>query len=290
MTDATAEHAATVLATLALARSGDIPTAMMGQGIGPLDHPGLRARARAVLPGVGLIALREGIRGPALLQQLGVPAGRVLVTGDDAIEAAMRATPAQPGAGLGINIRLSANAGVGPGILEVLRPLLAEEARRRGTTLVPVPIGSDARDAAVLQEFVNPSELTELSRLDTPGKVIAQVGRCRVLLSGAYHAAVFALAQGIPVIGLAETEYYRWKFEGLRALFGEGCEIVTLDEPDLPVRLTRVLAGVWERADAVRDGLRHAAAAQVERSTEAYRRLPALLGETGTTQAAVMSL
>ena len=51
-------------------------------------------------------------------------------------------------------------------------------------------------------------------------------------MTGAYHAAVFALAQGIPVVCLSNSPYYLAKFQGLEDLFGVGCTIVTLSEPD----------------------------------------------------------
>ena len=64
----------------------------------------------------------------------------------------------------------------------------------------------------------------------TPEAVIRQIQRCRLVITGSYHAAVFALAMGIPTIGLAKSTDYIDKFMGLSALFGEGCETVVLNE------------------------------------------------------------
>ena len=75
-----------VLNTMEMAQQHGIPTALLGQGIGPIDDPRLRARAAQVLPRVDLICVRETITGPPLLDSLGVSRDRVVVTGDDAIE------------------------------------------------------------------------------------------------------------------------------------------------------------------------------------------------------------
>ena len=48
-------------------------------------------------------------------------------------------------------------------------------------------------------------------------RLIEQISRCRLVIVGSYHAAVFALAQGVSAIGLAGNAYYLQKFEGLAA-------------------------------------------------------------------------
>jgi len=281
MGDATRAHAGTVLGTLELAMASGVPTAMMGQGMGPMEDSALRARAATVLPKVGLIALREGRRGTPLLQDLGVSPRRVLVTGDDALELALAGADSGPGWGLGVNVRISGNAGVAHDFLALLRPVVREESHRRAAPLIPVPIARGAAaDATVLRELLGGDPEGSID-LDTPAKVVAQIGRCRVLLTGAYHAAVFALAQGVPVVALAETEYYRWKFEGLRDQFGPDCQIVALEEPDLPSRIRGALAEAWERAGTARDELRGTAAALAHQGRAAYQRLPELLPEAG---------
>ena len=84
-----------------------VPVALVGQGLGPLDDPGLQARAAQVLPKVGLIALREGRRGPQILDRAGVDAERVLVTGDDAIELAYHARIDEIGSDIGFCLRVA---------------------------------------------------------------------------------------------------------------------------------------------------------------------------------------
>ena len=121
--------------------------------------------------------------------------------------------------------------------------------------------------------------------LDTPQRVIEQVSRCRVVLTGAYHAAVFALAQGIPVVCLADSELYVDKFAGLADGFGTGCTIVPVRQGDLAGRLEGALAAAWDAAPRPHAPLRAAAERQAERSREAYARFFALAGRAGSARA-----
>ena len=115
------------------------------------------------------------------------------------------------------------------------------------------------------------------SDLNTPLKVIEQVGKCRIVVTGAYHAAVFALAQGIPVVGFAKSTYVREKFLGLADQFGTGCETVDLDAPDFAVQLETAMTNAWLSATTVRAQLLKAAERQIESSYAAYQRVGALL-------------
>lgn len=280
MGDATASHAATVLATLEMAGGAGLPRAMFGQGIGPLSDPAIRKRAAAVLPRIDLVALREGVTGPALLRELGVAEGSVVVTGDDAIELAYDAGTADQGSHVGLNIRISQNAGLeaagGETVINALLPFL--EPRQSG--IVPVPIArGQAGDGRVLQQCLSGRNVAVHGgwELDSPAAVIAQLDACRILVTGAYHAAVFALSRGIPTVCLSGSEYYRAKFDGLAALFGPGCDHVRLDRPEAPARLSQAIETAWSAAPLVRGPLRAAALRQIKLGLDAYRRLGALV-------------
>ena len=108
ITDTFQDYAFGVLDTLDLAIRIGIPTAMLGQGIGPLRNPKLKARAKAILPHVNLITLRESRASAQLLASLGVSSDHVLTTGDDAIELAYQSRSDQLGRGLGVNLRAEA--------------------------------------------------------------------------------------------------------------------------------------------------------------------------------------
>jgi polysaccharide pyruvyl transferase WcaK-like protein len=97
-----------------------------------------------------------------------------------------------------------------------------------------------------------------------------------VLVTGAYHLAVFALSQGIPVVGLTSSRYYDDKLGGLRDMFGAGLEPVRLDDPDLEHGLGQAVRTAWDRAAELREPLRARAREQIAASRQAFERVFAL--------------
>jgi len=281
MTDTFPEYAFGVLDTLGLAIQRSIPTAMFGQGIGPIRDPKLRARATAVLPYVDLIALREGRAGKPLLESLGVPSDHVFTTGDDAIELAYQARSDRLGSGLGVNLRAASYSNVDQGLIEQIRPVLQDAARMHKVPMIPIPISraADEADAATIQQLTMGFDnvFDAGGHLDTQAKVIEQIRRCRVVVTGSYHAAVFALAQGIPAIGLAKSDYYVDKFFGLADLFGAGCEAIILSDTQFSTKLKVAIDEMWQSADQLRPQLLEAAARQVHWSRAAYQRVRELV-------------
>ena len=75
--------------------------------------------------------------------------------------------------------------------------------------LVPLPISSHPADSDVasLMEMAAaaPSRWKEEFQLDHPSKVVEQTGLCRIVVTGSYHAAVFALALGIPAVCIEQS-------------------------------------------------------------------------------------
>jgi colanic acid/amylovoran biosynthesis protein len=282
ITDWFEEYALELLDTLLLAIRLGKPTAMLGQGIGPLQRERLWHRARAVLPRVDLIALRECRIGGPLLASLGVAPEHIVTTGDDAIELAYRVRQTHLGDGLGVNLRIGWYSKVGDMLVERVRPVLQEAARTYGAPLVPVPISRTPgeADAVTIRQLAAgyPSMLGDPEPLDTPLEVIERVRRCRLVVTGSYHAAVFALAQGIPTICLINSSYYAAKFEGLADQFGDGCDVVFLDDLRFTCNLADAIRRGWAAADRVRPQLLEAASRQIEQGYAAYRRLGELVG------------
>jgi colanic acid/amylovoran biosynthesis protein len=253
----------TTLRTMEVAIRRKIPVAMFGQGMGPLSDSEALFIAKTVFPAVSLITLRGGRGGLTLLESLGVEPSTVLTTGDEAIELAYDARPHELGRGLGVNLRVTSYANVDTDFMEKIRPVLQECARRHNAPMIPVPIAfhSVARDHQTIQQLLagyDDQSDGGLS-LDTPLKVIHQAGRCRVVVTGAYHAAVFALAQGIPVVCLANSPYYGAKFLGLEDQFGLGCETVFLNDPDVFRKTDAAIERAWQSAENVRVPLQQAA-------------------------------
>jgi colanic acid/amylovoran biosynthesis protein len=284
LTDAFLDHALGILATLELAIRRKIPTAMFGQGFGPINNTTLRQRAAEVLPRVSLIAAREALTSVPLLTSLGVREANIVVTGDDAVEMAFDEMPrrfADTGSTvpkIGVNVRVAPYAEIGSDIFGVLREVLEETANERGARLLPIPIAHHGgrMDVEALRDLLadTPDE-DGWASLDTPQRVIARIGECRVMVTGSYHGAVFALAQGIPVVALAKSTYYTNKMLGLAHQFGLGCEVVRLNEShaDLAGRLRAAINRAWIDVERVREPLLDGAVDQILRSRAAYTRL-----------------
>jgi colanic acid/amylovoran biosynthesis protein len=258
-----------------------IPVAMLGQGFGPLSDPLVVKRAAKILPLVNFITLRGGRGSLDLLRSLGIPESKVQITGDEAVELAFESRSGERGQGLGVNLRYGASATTDDDDVENIRPVLQDIARRYDVPLIPLPIAIQiyTRDDLAIKKLL--SGFDEQSdggkTLDSPLKVIQQVSLCRVVVTGAYHAAVFALAQGIPVVTLAKSAYFSSKLLGLEDQFGEGCQTIFLNEPALSRRLYSAIERAWENADELREPLQAAARRQVGLSRGSYERVKDLV-------------
>lgn len=280
-TDVDPGQAHRTLTLLEHAISRGIPTAMVGQGLGPIDDRELLERAARILPKVDYIGLREGLRGPDMLAALGVSPDRVFVTGDDAIELAYAVRTPIPGTDIGVCLRVAEYSPVAGRTKSSVGRAVREFAGEAGAALVPLIISEylseDRRSTMPLVEGFS-NTVAPLGRHVTPHDVARRVSRCRMLVTGAYHLAVFALSQGIPVVGLSASRYYDDKLMGLNAMFGgEGLTPLRLDEPDLDSRLAVAIRASWEAAPLLREQLRAAAAAQIATSTEGFERVFALV-------------
>jgi colanic acid/amylovoran biosynthesis protein len=269
-----------MLDTLFLLQALKVPTVLFGQGVGPFDD-NLREKAAAVLRNVDYIALREGRHGPALLRAWGVPEERWSVTGDDAVELALEHRRQQMGRAIGVNLRVSNYSAVTAGMAARLREPLLQTASELGAPLRVIPISRlpDEADAMQVERLLDgyaPVEYPD-SAVDSPMRVIEEIGHCRIVITGSYHAGVFALSQGIPVIGLVASDYYQWKFDGLAHQFGEGCRVLRLEAPSLTLRLRTMFRELWDGAADLQPVLLSAAERQQEASRSAYSQVATLL-------------
>jgi polysaccharide pyruvyl transferase WcaK-like protein len=256
--DEFAPLALTVLEQIETVRRRHARVAMMGQGLGPIDDVQLRRRCAHVLPQLDVLGLREGHTGPALLGSLGVVGPTIEMTGDDAVALAARTRAQELGRALGVNLRRARYARVGDAAQRLVRDALADFVQWRQVPLEPLPISFVAKEddlssiAAVLPRGYG----CNTSRAWVPPSVMAErVARCRVVLTGSYHAAVFALAQGIPVVGLSASPYYDQKFSGLKDLYGAACQKfdVRSGVDGATPRLVEALVEAWEHAPELRN-------------------------------------
>lgn len=268
---------------LLIAQSLGIPTFLFGQGLGPINRPDTRELLGTMLRRSCLIGLREGILGPQLLQELGVNPSQYQVTGDGAIELAARERTDDLGDHVGFNIRIAKYANPQSIDLAKVGHLVAEFAQGLGAPVMPCPIyfGQKQPDEPAARAVLPPScPVFPEACLFDPMAVIHRVRRCRLVVTGSYHAAVFALAQGIPVIGLAASQYYASKFDGLAGMFGAAMTVVYLDQPDVATMLVSLMARQWRQAAELRAGCREAADRQRQLNREAWDTVPGILSAT----------
>ena len=281
LTDCFREHAISVLDVMEFARKEGKVVAMFSQGLGPIEDPDLRRRAAEVLPEVPLLCLRESQSGLPFAESLGVDRALIRTTGDDAIEPAFDNRSERISDAIGVNLRVASYSEVQASQVQTVKRALQAAAEQLGCALLPVPISlpPNTSDPDSIRELLDGCGGAEDggAGLDAPLKIIRQIGRCRVVATGSYHAGVFALSQGIPVIGLANSAYYRDKFHGLANQFSVGCETVFLHDPNLEEVLNRQLRAAWKSADEVRPRLIEDARWQIQQSRDAYRELKALV-------------
>ena len=257
-----------------------IPTAMVGQGIGPMTNPRLLDRAAKVLPRVDLIALREGRRGAELLAQLGVMPEKIMVTGDDAVEFGYRVRRAAVGPDLGVCLRVAHYSKVGAAARETVGRVVRDVAGELNAGLVPLIVsehGSEDRRSTLPLLDGYSRRRRPIGRFGTADQLARQVAGCRVLVTGTYHVAVFALSQGVPVVSLSTSVYYDDKFYGLAEMFGTGLTVVHLDDEGLPDILTRAIGNLWDKAPALRKPLQQKAIEQIAASKAAFERISRLV-------------
>lgn len=270
--DRTAER---VLNLVMLAHSREVPVFMFGQGVGPIQSARLWDKAKRALSDVQQIALREKRFSVPLLQKLGVSDGRVAVTGDDSVALAYGQRPASLGSAIGVNLRAAYYSEVTGAVSEELAQGLSSAATTLGAPLLPIPIEYEGENSDVdtICRVLNAAgvETDGGASLQSPGAVIEQVGRCRVVVTGSYHGGVFALSQGIPVVGLYESEYYGQKFEGLADMFGAGCTVLRINQSDFGQAVAEVVGDAWTAAPDLRPHLHDVAEQQVERADVAYK-------------------
>jgi colanic acid/amylovoran biosynthesis protein len=275
LNDAFGDSACSLLDELVAVLQAGVPIVAFGQGIGPITDHALLAKAREVLPRLKLICLREGHTGLPLLQSLGVPSDRIRVTGDDAIELAFQHRRSALGNLIGINLRLASYSGAGDDIPKRLHQPLLRAVHALNSSLVPVPISfsDESSDIRAISRLLGGQIHDSQTTIRSPEDVIDLIGNCRIVVTGSYHAGVFALSQGISVIGLVHSAYYDQKFIGLQQQFPGGCRIIDFRHPTTPDEILEVISSAWRSAEDAREPLLRAANLQIDLGRAAYQSL-----------------
>jgi polysaccharide pyruvyl transferase WcaK-like protein len=270
-TDAFAAHAVSLLTTLDEALRRGLPVFIVGCGFEPVTDPVLSSLAKAILPRATGIACREGITSPDVLKSFGV--SKFTVTGDDAIEIAYEARPARLGTEVGINLRNARYNVVSGAAFNTMKRVLHSFAREKSARLLAIPISDQPSDAEAIRQILPEDDISDGRAINSLKTLLPQIADCRVVVTGSYHAAVFALSMGIPAVCLTASSHYQHKMRGLIAMFNgnPGNRVVALDENGVEDRLSTTLRDAWNSADAERERLLSAARTQLARGNTAYR-------------------
>jgi polysaccharide pyruvyl transferase WcaK-like protein len=270
------EHARGLLDTLEAGLVFEKPVALLSAGFETISNQSLLEKCKRVLPRLQLITCREPSIGPAMLSNLGVPDERVYITGDQAVELAYHLRPDQPGLAIGVNLRQSTYSEIDEKPIEIIRAVVQEAGYKYQVPLLGAPISifgpSDVESIqkiiAGYRGFADSGE-----KLDGPELVIRQIGKCRILITGSYHSAVFALAQGIPVVGIARSLHYQAKLKGLAAQFSCGCSIVDPEDLNFGNTLRDAIDEAWDNAIAFKEPLLETARSQIAEGWKASQQL-----------------
>jgi polysaccharide pyruvyl transferase WcaK-like protein len=269
-----------MLATLEMANQHGIPTAMVSQGIGPVSDPELLATIRMVLPKVRMISVRESLQSPRILKSVDYPSNRVATAGDDGLQLAFENRTNDLGRAVGVNLRVAKYSQIEVNIVSAMRQALESIATALATSFISIPIlfrdESDLKTAAAL--ISGYEDQSSGAPVMTPLDVVQRIGRCRVVVTGSYHGAVFALGQGIPAIAVAKSPYYLGKFKGLQEQFPEGCQLIDWSSNVNTEELISAIHGAWASAAELKPRLLRIAEDQIRNATDAYRKLYTSVG------------
>jgi colanic acid/amylovoran biosynthesis protein len=275
-------HGVGVLSVLAMAQRLGKPTAMFGQGIGPLTHPVLTRLVTLIMPRLLVIGLREGSSSIPLLTSHGVERERIQVTGDDSLLLATTVKRPRTGTAIGLNIRVASYSAVDRRVASQAVAVTFQSALRRGVKTLPLPVSryKASSDLKALRNCgARPGDDAagrEFADIHTPMELAQHAASCRIVVTGSYHAAVFGLAAGVPAVCISNSRYYDLKFKGLGALFPDGCHLVR-PGPLFERELSDAIDRAWETSEAGRDCIHSAALAQVAKADQLYTRFKSLV-------------
>ena len=266
-----------ILNTLEIANKLGTPTLMLSQGLSSIHNPILLEKLGKVVSFVDIIALREKRFSLKILRSLGVKMDHVIITGDDAIEPSYNLRSEKIGSGIGINIRVAPYTGVEENFIKNLKSNLQNVCRKNNTNLIPLPISffSKESDVKSIKKILTESNhnVNNWQNINNPIQVMEQVARCRVVITGSYHPAVFALSQGIPIVGLVASNYYKEKFLGLIDQFKSGCQLIDLSNTNIQEKISQAIDKAWNLSQKDRLQLLNSAITQIKIQHTAYSRI-----------------
>ena len=226
-TDSFEQHALGILINLASAQSMSTPTACFGQGIGPIHSKALKECVGTVLSKCNTLLLREDFQSSKSLKELGISSDQFSLTGDDALElipdTQTTSSASTDKICIGLTIRCADYSGVRSDRIAFLKNELEDLSDEYSCSFCPLPIDlldPESNDMThALQMLENLPITDDFAKPESPEDVIRTAGVCSVNITGSYHSALFAIAQGVPVVAVQSNDYYAGKFGGLESLF-----------------------------------------------------------------------
>ncbi len=271
-----ADHAIRLLSTLDAAQTLGRATAIMSPGFEPVTNADLIEVATKVLPKVKLLGCREGRTSPAALRSFGVAEGAWTVTGDDAIEIAAGTPTAKKRNAIGFNLRIAHYSDVETVAARLAATAVAATAAAVEAPIVNLPINLEGPNDHSAVEFALQGQSVrrlECEPAKTPQDLIDRIDQCRLVVTGSFHAAVFALARGTPVVAIASADHYRHKFGGLADLYPDGCVVIDSDIRSLAVSVQAATLRAWFEANALRQRIQHRTQVLLSRQRQFWGRL-----------------
>lgn len=246
---------------------------LFGQGLGPLTNGGFINLLKEALQTGCYLGVREGRRGPQLVNGPPETSARIAVTGDDAVELGSSSPPALTADLLGFSARQVDYSGMQESHLLRVREGLERLQATLATRIVGLPISFNSYedDPGVIAKVTSQAVISD--GLDDPAALIQAASRCRLVVTGTYHAAVFALSQGVPALCFHSSPYYQYKIEGLVDQFPNGCELVDLSRDDAVAVIARRGVALWQESPALQPVLRAAAARQTRDGRAFYAKV-----------------
>lgn len=268
-------HATGICNTLSFAQNLYKPTAMLGQGIGPISDKVLKEKIIRVLQSVQLISLREKLTGLAILKKWKINSDVIKVTGDDALEFAIGGADSSIEKNCaGINLRLSNYSGISTAQVNLLREFLKDFHEKMSLPYMPIPIDCSEKDSdeKSIMQLIDQRDISKDYKFPKmPEDLCKLIACCKFVITGSYHAAIFSVAQGIPVIGLVHSQYYQYKFDGIIDMFGSGVFVVDFRKSEAMKDLGNALDRALKFSDTDRDTLVQSAIKQKSSGENSYQ-------------------
>lgn len=278
----------TLWTTLALlAAATDTPLSIHGVGVGPLHGPAGRTLTEAVFHLADTVSVRDEASRKVLTSLGGARHVAPVVAADPALRVAPAATPSgtAPAPVLGVAVRLW-ERGVDPDRWQAAVAAAADAwVERTGGSVrfvpchrgVAWPLTDDVAAGAAVRDRMAHRDRADELEVDLPwGDRAAALADCDVVLGMRYHACLFALAAGVPVVGLS----YDPKVTALLrdAGFGGFCfPVEEVDGATLAAHLTRV----WDERAELAERARRATARLRDREVRNVEQSLAALADGG---------